>query len=143
MTENATQWFESDASTDDHQPTTETLVESGAHTIYRGERDPTRPVGEEVHVTVDGNPLAERQDLKNHSLAGFEFGYGGSGPAQLALAILAHHADKTTALREYGAFKSEVVAELPGPDDGAATWRIPSTEIEAFLAEHSEGGERR
>ena len=143
MTENAIQWFESDASTADHQPAAETFAESGTHAIYRGERDPTRPVGEEVRVTVEGSPLAERQDLKNHSPAGFEFGYGGSGPAQLALAMLAHHADEATALREYGAFKSEVIVELPGPADGAATWTVPSAEVEAFLAERSEGGEHR
>jgi hypothetical protein len=41
--------------------------------------------------TVDGAPLDPRNDLFNHSPDGFEFGYSGSGPAQLALAILAHH----------------------------------------------------
>lgn len=40
-------------------------------------------------VTVNGEPLPPRLDLFNHSPAGFEWGYGGSGPAQLALAILA------------------------------------------------------
>ena len=29
--------------------------------------------------------------IRNHSSSGFEWGYGGSGPAQLALAILADH----------------------------------------------------
>src|SRR2546426_5830744 len=32
-----------------------------------------------------------RLDLWNHSPTGFECGYGGSGPAQLALALLAEH----------------------------------------------------
>lgn len=32
-------------------------------------------------------PLAPRNDVANHSPDGFEWGYGGSGPAQLALAI--------------------------------------------------------
>jgi hypothetical protein len=60
-------------------------------TIYKGFR------GEEdraiVVVDVDGTekPLPTRNDLFNHSPNGFEWGYGGSGPAQLALAILAHH----------------------------------------------------
>jgi hypothetical protein len=40
-------------------------------------------------VTVDSNPLNLRLDLRNHSPSGFEWGYGGSGPAQLALALLA------------------------------------------------------
>ncbi len=33
-------------------------------------------------------PLQPSLDLFNHSPDGFEWGYGGSGPAQLALAIL-------------------------------------------------------
>lgn len=39
-------------------------------------------------VTVDNRSLNPRLDLFNHSPTGFEWGYGGSGPAQLALAIL-------------------------------------------------------
>lgn len=39
-------------------------------------------------VTVNGDPLAPRRDLFNHSPTGFEWGYGGSGPAQLALALM-------------------------------------------------------
>lgn len=46
---------------------------------------------EGVEVTVDGKPLDPRFDLMRHSPDGFEYGYGGSGPAQLALALLAHH----------------------------------------------------
>lgn len=44
-----------------------------------------------VRDTTTGKqyPLALRLDLFNHSPTGFECGYGGSGPAQLALAILA------------------------------------------------------
>jgi hypothetical protein len=48
-----------------------------------------------VVVTVSGygiqgfRSLPWRLDLANHSPDGFEWGYGGSGPAQLALAILA------------------------------------------------------
>lgn len=55
--------------------------------IYQGTR---LEEGCEVYVRGDQGdyPLALRQDLLNHS-AGFEWGYGGSGPAQLALAILA------------------------------------------------------
>ena len=48
--------------------------------------------GCEVYVRLaDGRryPLDARRDIRNHSPDGFEWGYGGSGPAQLALAILA------------------------------------------------------
>lgn len=49
--------------------------------------------GSAVAVVVDGevtSSLAPRNDLRNHSPDGFEWGYGGSGPAQLALALSAH-----------------------------------------------------
>ena len=42
-------------------------------------------------VTVNDRPLDPRLDLWEHSPTGFEWGYGGSGPAQLALALLADH----------------------------------------------------
>lgn len=34
-------------------------------------------------------PLELRLDIRNHSPTGFEWGYSGSGPAQLALALVA------------------------------------------------------
>lgn len=55
---------------------------------YVGQRLDT---GCEVYVVDDGKtyPLPPRDNIRNHSPDGFEWGYGGSGPAQLALAILA------------------------------------------------------
>ena len=51
-------------------------------------------------VTVDGNPLNPRLDLRAMSKAGFEWTYEGAGPAQLALALLADHlGDDAAALR--------------------------------------------
>src|SRR5439155_2970286 len=44
-----------------------------------------------TEVSVNGVPLNPRLDLRKHSVTGFEWGYGGSGPAQLALALLADH----------------------------------------------------
>ena len=43
--------------------------------------------GTAADVTVDGVPLNPRRDLWNHSPSGFEWGYAGSGPAQLALGV--------------------------------------------------------
>lgn len=65
-----------------------------------------------VTCTVGGRPVDPRFDLRNHSPSGFEFGYGGSGPAQLALAILADCCDDATALECYQAFKWCVVAHV-------------------------------
>jgi len=59
-------------------------------------------------------PLNPRHDLANHSPDGFNWAFGGSGPAQLALAILADaYGDSGLALRHYQAFKWAVVARLP------------------------------
>ena len=73
---------------------------------YQGRRE-----GHAAIVTVDGRPLNPRLDLYNHSPSGFEWGYCGSGPAQLALAILADHfGDGRQALDWYQRFKWAVVA---------------------------------
>ena len=72
--------------------------EAGAATesthVYAGNRDSGMPVGEACSVTVDDEPLDCRYDLFSASPSGFEWGYGGSGPAQLAIAILAHAYDE-------------------------------------------------
>jgi uncharacterized protein (DUF2249 family) len=78
--------------------------------LYKGTVDP----GEmNWQVTVDGQPLNPRYDLRNHSPDGFAWGYGGSGPAQLALAILADCTDDKTAQQYYQDFKFAVIGHLP------------------------------
>ena len=80
-------------------------------------------------VTVDGRPLRARLDLRSHSPAEFEWGYGGSGPAQLALAILADHlGNDEEALNLYQRFKWAVVAEFPH-----RSWTLTSDEIDQAL----------
>ncbi len=90
---------------------------------YEGRRQ-----GYAVIVTVDGHPLNPRLDLWNHSPTGFEWGYCGSGPAQLALAILADHCkDDERALNFHQRFKWAVIAELP------RHWTLTSDEVEQML----------
>ena len=92
---------------------------------YEGRRQ-----GYAVIVTVDGCPLNPRLDLYNHSPTGFEWGYCGSGPAQLALAILADHlADDRQALDMYQRFKWAVIAELPRKQG----WTLTSLVIDQIL----------
>jgi hypothetical protein len=80
---------------------------------YVGERTPQ---GCEVEVLDKdtpggGNP---RFDLRNHSPTGFEWSYSGSGPAQLALALLADAlGDDERAQDIYQDFKFRVVGRLP------------------------------
>ena len=66
-------------------------------------------------VYIDGKLLSPRpsQRLYNHSPDGFAWGYGGSGPAQLSLAILLYFSDKEFALQHYQKFKWDVVANQP------------------------------
>lgn len=88
-------------------------TDSTTQSVYRGRRDRTAPVGDHVEVTVDGEPLARRYDLLSASPSGFEFGYGGSGPAQLSVAMLAHAFGDEFAVEHYQQFKREVIAKLP------------------------------
>jgi hypothetical protein len=68
--------------------------------------------------------------LRNHSPTGFNFGYGGSGPAQLALAILLDFTDEQTALANYQRFKGKFIAGMKHPGG-----EIEGDEIAAWLAE--------
>jgi len=90
---------------------------------YEGRRE-----GYAVIVTVDGRRLNPRFDLWDHSPTGFEWGYGGSGPAQLALAILADHCgNDEEAFNFHHRFKWAVVVELP------RSWTLTSEEIDRVL----------
>jgi hypothetical protein len=92
--------------------------------IYLGVRSPT--LGGIVTVSAPGHngySLPLRLDLANHSPTGFEWGYCGSGPAQLALALLADCLDDAQALAFYQDFKASVVARLP------ENWSLTSPEI--------------
>jgi len=91
---------------------------------YEGHRE-----GYVVIVTVNGHPLNPRLDLYNHSPTGFEWGYAGSGPAQLALAILADHlGDDQEALNLYQRFKWAIIVGLP-----RRRWMLTSLIIDQVL----------
>lgn len=107
--------------------------------IYSGRRvrvgmeqddDHTAPMvlvseGEESSL-LDPKPS---QKLRNHSPSGFEWGYAGSGPAQLALSLLLDCVgDEQTALMHYQAFKAACIAALPYD----AAWQLSCEEIEIF-----------
>ena len=78
---------------------------------------------------MNGRALDPRFDLRNHSPDGFEWGYGGSGPAQLALALLADHlADDEQAVRLHQSFKFAVIIQLPKKD-----WTLTSDQIKQTL----------
>ena len=66
-------------------------------------------------VWINGRELlpGRSQKIVNHSPDGFNWGYGGSGPAQLALAILLRFLSNREALSRYQQFKWDVIATLP------------------------------
>ena len=74
-------------------------------------------------VTVNGKPLPSRNDLVNHSPEGFAWGYAGSGPSQLALAIMANEFGDEIQEHpvDYMDFKSDVISQLKG-DSFQITW---------------------
>ena len=69
-------------------------------------------------VLVNGKLLDPGPSLKVwcHSPSGFNWGYEGSGPAQLALAILLLVTNNDIAARLHQDFKREVIARLPQTD---------------------------
>ena len=85
----------------------------GRGTLPAGE-GPRRETQGEVLITVDGAPLDCGHSLavRNHSPTGPAGGYGGSGPTQLALAILLVVTDEATAERFYQPFPWSVIAPI-------------------------------
>jgi hypothetical protein len=72
--------------------------------------------------------LLLRLDVRNHSPTGFEWGYGGSGPAQLSLALLLDalgHPLRHHAVKLYQRFKREVIGRIHGID----SWLIYKDDI--------------
>jgi hypothetical protein len=75
--------------------------------------------------------LPLRLDLANHSPTGFEWGYAGSGPSQLALALLADAlVDDKAALSLHMVFKFHTVAHFP-----RATWDLSLHQVLAAAVE--------
>lgn len=70
-------------------------------------------------IRFNSKPISPDKSLKiiNHSPDGFNWGYGGSGPAQLALAILLELTDdKEFAKKYYQKFKNDIISKLPKKD---------------------------
>ena len=91
--------------------------------LYRGDR-----TIDGIVVTVDGQMLPARTDIKAISQDGFEWSYEGAAPAQLALAILTDHSNPETALQFYEPFMRQVVANFDNE------WEMTSSDVEAAVA---------
>ena len=98
-------------------------------TIYRGikyQHEPGFGVVTKDYEVMDRGPS---QRLFKHSPNGFNWGYGGSGPAQLALALLLDATgDQNLSLMYHQRFKWQVVAAWQGD------WHISDEAIRLWIA---------
>lgn len=98
--------------------------------IYHGTRKESGAVVTVTFGSVTKN-LDPRFDLRNHSPTGFEWGYGGSGPAQLALAILADHFGNDDSAQElYQDFKFRAIERLSGNE-----WTLTTQDVDSVIRE--------
>jgi len=82
-------------------------------------------------VSVNGQPLDPRLDWQYHNPTGFDWGFQGSGPAQLALAILADYLGqerKELVLLFYQKFKADVVSEF-----AFSNWELSGEDVRIWL----------
>ncbi len=80
----------------------------------------------------DGTPLANiDHTIVRHSPTGFNWGYEGSGPADLSLNILLHFVAPDTAEDIYQNFKRDVISKIP-PQGGI----IKAEHIKNWLLEY-------
>ena len=79
-------------------------------------------------VLVNGELL---QHIVIHSPDGFNWDYGGSGPADLAYAILYAVYGKTFADRHYQRFKWDIISKLPQGEP----WTLTEHQIESWKDE--------
>ncbi len=100
---------------------------------YEGHYDAARDVCY-VEVFKPGKspyPMQERQDIINHSPTGISWGYGGSGPAQTAFALLIDYlGDEGRARGLYQDFKFKVIAAFPTNSE----WTLTGRQIESAIA---------
>jgi len=92
----------------------------------------------QVDILFDGNPIPKYFSEINHSPDGFQWGYGGSGPAQAAYAILRTALALTIsnplelifwAKKLYQQFKWDIVAKLPRDKP----WKMTLEEINDWV----------
>lgn len=78
--------------------------------------------------------LKPNKSLKiiNHSPTGFAWGYSGSGPAQLALAVLVILLPKEDALALYQDFKRDIVSGFAQNED----FELSFLTVEKWLQQH-------
>lgn len=100
------------------------------HDTLRPGADPDDDV---LYRRLDGTACATVPHAARHSPTGPEWGYGGSGPADLARSVLLALTDDDTAERLYRAFAADVVARVPHP--GGV---LRAADVRAWAAAHDD-----
>lgn len=113
------------------------MSDAGGDIIYEGYRINDEPgnviitrteVNLKGEIRVDNLDPGPSQELYNHSPDGFEWGYEGSGPAQLALALIFDATgSKELALRYHQEFKASFVANWE------ARWQLLARQIRVWV----------
>ena len=108
--------------------TGEDMLQEREGAVFRGVRHPSG----RAEVTLGSQPLDPRLDLRNHSPTGLEWGYAGSGPSQLALAMLAVCADDDAeATAAYQWFKWGFTSRI-----ATDVWELPASAVTDWLDQH-------
>ena len=106
--------------------------------VYHGEKTLRTETSPEHKVVVknlnDGGDrnMPKYLGVVDHSPTGFSWGYSGSGPAQLAFALIYHVTDEDLERTNnlYQVFKRDVVSEL---DD---TWTLTQADIVKWIKDY-------
>ena len=107
------------------------FAREGYMKTYRGSRERGKVWIESAEYEGGWRDLPLRLDVFNHSPSGFERGYLGSGPAQLALAILCDYlGEPQLAVRFYREFKEDIVARWKGDE-----WTLTEHEIAEWFTQ--------
>jgi len=95
--------------------------------IYSGKRSGVG--GQEVKVKYEDGRQRPLRHVECHSPDGFEWGYGGSGPADLALSILSDMGlGEKEAFRLHQQFKADVIAGLKRDE-----FELAEAEVQAWI----------
>lgn len=90
-----------------------------------------------AYVSKNGGEWSPLVHRVRHSPDGFQWGYGGSGPADLARSILWDHLGHEPAPDLYQSFKRDYVARWPMHE--GECWRIESYDLMLWLMRYESG----
>jgi len=103
-------------------------VEPPEDLIFTGQRSDAGPHVVQMISAQGAEPLPMRLDLANHSPSGFEWGYVGAGPAQLALALCAAIMDSKRAREAYETVEVKLIAPI-----STDSWTLSVAQVLAVL----------